>query len=70
MDVFLIAGPAACLDDPRIDCEGHGSCEKCNETCISQGFKLGGGCFSYRVCCCQKIWNNKYLILSIEKGTK
>lgn len=55
MNFFVLAvGSATRLDDQNIDCDGHGSCEKCNETCTSQGFKLGGGCFGFGVCCCQK----------------
>lgn len=54
VNFFAIAGPATGLDDLSIDCNGHGSCIQCDETCKSQGFKLGGACLGFAVCCCRK----------------
>jgi hypothetical protein len=55
MIFVVMAGPTTCSTDiPPIDCTGHGQCVQCKEKCISQGFKKGGACLGFEVCCCFK----------------
>ncbi|KEH23104.1 hypothetical protein MtrunA17_Chr7g0241371 [Medicago truncatula] len=40
--------------DPDIDCTGHGPCVDCKERCINEGYKKGGACLGFPLCCCMK----------------
>jgi len=62
MIFVVMAGPATCSTDPQIDCTGHGQCVQCKETCIRQGFKKGGACLGFEVCCCLKGWKENYTV--------
>lgn len=49
-----LAGPTIDLDYIELDCNGHGLCETCQNTCLQEGFTRGGGCYGYAQCCCVK----------------
>lgn len=54
LNFIFIAGLSPGLNDPEIDCNGHGPCVNCKERCIGEGYKKGGACLGWPLCCCMK----------------
>ncbi|KAL2957647.1 hypothetical protein AAZX31_18G160800 [Glycine max] len=53
--IVLVLTSVTCLDDDPEDLFCLGPCSPfCNHDCIVRGYKYGGACFAYIMCCCKK----------------